>query len=511
MRLRLAIANSKASLRSKFPQATVTLALALLSAAAVLFVHHRGWTLYYGDADAHLMIARRIIDSQNPGFEQIGSGWLPLPHLIMLPFVRVDAWWRNGLAGAIPAAACFVIGASFFFAAVRRIFDSAAAAVTATAVFALNPNILYLQSIPMTEMVFFASLAAVLYFSVRFGKTQGWLCAAGAGVAACAGTLTRYEGWFVLPFVAGYFLFAARRQRWRPTVLFCALAATGPLAWFAHNWWMTGDALDFFLGPYSPRAIQGSATYPGMHDWRLAWLQFRTAVELCAGPGLVAAGLIGMVACLLRRAFWPLALLALPAVFYVASVHSGSTPIFVPTLYPHSYYNARYGTAALPLLALGAAGLVALIPPRMQTAAAGVVILVGLASWLIHGKPSNWPVWQEASVNDAERRERIREAAAYLAPRYVRGTGIVTSFYPLTSVLREMGLPLREALMGDNGLPWLAAVQRPEFFLTQQWAIVEGGDRVQSAVDRLGRFGARYTLETRIIVGKQQVLEIYRR
>ena len=70
------------------------------------------------------------------------------------------------------------------------------------------------------------------------------------------------------------------------------------------------------------------------------------------------------------------------------------------------------------------------------------------------------------------------EAAAYLAPHYLNGTGIVTSFYPLTSVLREMGVPLREALTGDNGLLWLAAVERPEFFLKQEWAIVESGDQL---------------------------------
>src|SRR5580658_262082 len=173
------------------PQAAVTFALALLSAAAVLLVQHQGWTLYYGDADAHLMIARRIVDSQNPGLEQIGSGWLPLLHLLILPFVRVDAWWRNGIAGAIPPAVCFVIGGSFFFAAARRIFDSTAAAIAAAALFALNPNILYLQSIPMTEMVFFASLAALLYFTVRFRQTQGWLSVTAAGIAACAGAMTR--------------------------------------------------------------------------------------------------------------------------------------------------------------------------------------------------------------------------------------------------------------------------------------------------------------------------------
>jgi hypothetical protein len=451
------------------------------------------------------------VDSQNPGFEQIGSGWLPLLHLLMLPFVRVDAWWRNGMAGAIPAAVCFVIGGSFFFAAARRIFDSTAAAVTALALFALNPNILYLQSIPMTEMVFFASLAALLYFTVRFGQTGEWLCAAAAGMAACAATLTRYEGWILLPFAAAYFLIAARRHRIGVTLLFGVLASAGPLAWLAHNWWMTGDCLDFFRGPYSPGAIQGSATYPGMHDWRMAWLYFRTAVELCAGWGVVALGLAGLAACLFKRTFWPLVLLALPPLFYVASMHSGSIPIFVPPLWPHSYYNVRYGTAALPLLALGAAGLVALIPRRIGAAAAGIVILAGMACWLLHPQPGAWAAWEEPHTNDAARRERIREAAAYLAPRYVRGTGIVTSFYPLTSVFREMGLPLREALMGDNGLPWMAAVTRPDMCLTQEWAIVEGGDQVQRAINRLGLLGVKYQLEKQIIVGNQAVLEIYRR
>ena len=40
----------------------------------------RGYVLYYGDAEAHLNIARRIVDSRTPGPEQIGTVWLPLPH-----------------------------------------------------------------------------------------------------------------------------------------------------------------------------------------------------------------------------------------------------------------------------------------------------------------------------------------------------------------------------------------------------------------------------------------------
>ena len=42
--------------------------------------------LNYGDAIAHLHIARRVFDSHRPGLSQLGSVWLPLPHLLMIPF-----------------------------------------------------------------------------------------------------------------------------------------------------------------------------------------------------------------------------------------------------------------------------------------------------------------------------------------------------------------------------------------------------------------------------------------
>src|SRR5689334_14118477 len=69
--------------------ASILLALAALSALAVWYFFRHGWLLWYGDAEAHLNIARRILDSKTPGYDQIGSPWLPLPHLLMVPFARV--------------------------------------------------------------------------------------------------------------------------------------------------------------------------------------------------------------------------------------------------------------------------------------------------------------------------------------------------------------------------------------------------------------------------------------
>jgi len=127
------------------------LLLVIWSAAAIYLCSSRGWLLYYGDAECHLDIARKIVDSQTPGYAQIGTVWLPLTHWAMLPFVRRDNLWHNGIAGSIPFAFFFTIGGCFLFAAVRRIFQSTPAAVTAVALCALNPNLLYIQATPMTE------------------------------------------------------------------------------------------------------------------------------------------------------------------------------------------------------------------------------------------------------------------------------------------------------------------------------------------------------------------------
>ena len=44
--------------------------------------------LYYGDSVSHLVRAREIVESLNPEPQQIGTVWLPLPHLLLLPFYR---------------------------------------------------------------------------------------------------------------------------------------------------------------------------------------------------------------------------------------------------------------------------------------------------------------------------------------------------------------------------------------------------------------------------------------
>jgi len=479
--------------------------LAIVSAGFAALCYAHGWTLYYGDAQAHLDNARRIIDSRTPGYYQIGTAWLPLPQVLMLPLVWNMRLWQTGIAGVVPSAICFVLAGSFLWLSARRAFQNEAAAWGALLVFALNPNLLYLQSTPMTEPMFFGALMAVLYFTLRYAEEQSrgaLICAAFASLAA---SLTRYEGWFLIPFTAGYVLLVSRERRIQRAFLFGIIASAGPIWWLAHNGWVYGNALEWLNGPGSPKGIEGAHKHPGDHDWGLAGLYFRTAARDVIGAApFVIAGL-GLVGVMWRRAFWPCALLLLPPVFYIWSIHSGSIPIHVPELWPHSYYNTRYGLAALPLLAFCAGGLV-LCAPKFRPAAALVVALAAAVPWLISPKPGAWLCWKESQVNSVDRRAWTAEAAAFLAREY-RGGGILASSGDVTGIFCRAGIPLRDTLNDGNYPEWSLAVDAPTPLLNEQWAVAQAGDTVSRTVAR----SRRYVLWRRIVAGSSPAIEIWRR
>ncbi len=489
----------------------VALAMAALSAAAIKFVAFRGYTEYYGDAASHINIARRIIDSRTPGVDQFGVPWLPLPHLLMLPFVRDDYLWQTGLAGAFPSGACFFLAATFLYASAKLFFARRAAAAAAAGLLALNPNLLYLQSTPMNEPVFLACFIALLYFTVRFERTQSMWFVIAAGLTALAGTLTRYDGWLPIPFVAVYFLAVAKRRPVVSAALFSILAICGPLSWLSYIFYYTGDFLKFYNGEGSTIAIQGAAAYPGDHNWAVAWQQFRMAAQMCLGRPLLWIGAIGAMGALVRKAIWPVVLLSLTPAFYVWSVHSARLPIFVPSLSPFSWYNTRYGLAMLPLAAFATAALVAWTPPRFRAAAAFVVLAIGLAPWMMDPHMENSVTWKESLVNSQARRAWTNEAAEYLRSNYTRGTGIFTTFGDVTAIFQVAGIPLRDTLNVCNNPEWLATVARPDLFLREEWAVAFGGDPVQSAINRAFLRGPRYTLQKTIMVKGAPVVEIYRR
>ena len=118
-----------------------------------------GLTLSHYDAKGHLVVARRILDSLTPGWKQIGAVWLPLPHLLNMLPVQVDLVLSHRRIGRGDLDRAFAVRAWCDRAYRARARRLASPAAIAAVFFALNPNLLYLQSTPMTEPLLLGLLA----------------------------------------------------------------------------------------------------------------------------------------------------------------------------------------------------------------------------------------------------------------------------------------------------------------------------------------------------------------
>ena len=497
--------------RSRAESLAVLATCAALSIAAVVWSWQHNALLNYGDAVAHLEIARRVFDSHNPGFRQFGSVWLPLPHLLLLPFVAVYSWWANGFAGVIPSTLAYLAGCSGLYRLARR-WLAPAAAVPALAFFALNPNLLYLQTTAMTEPLFLCELiwAAVWLIEWRVSLDEApqrstrllWQIA----FVLVAAVFTRYDGWILtlLAWTAMGIVLLRRGQLRSPAFwLASIIVVAAPLIWFGYNAAIFGDWLDFARGPYSAQAIEIRTTrpgagppHPGWHNPWVSLLFFMRCAELdataahWANPVLALSflGTVGGWFFARRRAFTWALLLWIPAPFYAYSVAFGSVPIFIPFWWPHSWYNTRYGMEMLPAFALGlgfvAQFVVACLhqfkPSWVRPAA---VLLVLLAIW------NNWKVTAEKpltfieGVKNVEARRPLEQQIppvlrALLAARPGGQVLMKTSVYP--NLVAFTGIPLRQTINEGDGPLFNAALAAP----AAHAAIVVAfdGDDIASAV-----------------------------
>jgi hypothetical protein len=492
----------------------VLAACAGLSLIAIAWSWTHAAMLNYGDAIAHLHIARRVFDSKYRGVTELGSVWLPLPHLLMLPFVQVYAWWANGIAGTIPSALAWIAACVGLYRLARHWMRPAAAALT-LAFFALNPNLLYLQTTAMTEPLFVCEMIWVVLGLVEWSKAlargerhrlprlHAWIA-----LWLVAAIFTRYDGW-IMALIAwsamGVVLLRRGELRSRSFWAWGAVLVAAPVAWFAYNAVTFGDWLDFARGPYSAKAIElrtahgaenlGAPLHPGWRNPWVALLFYLKVAEMDAlavwRHALLALSVLGTVGGWLaarRRAFaWAL-LLWLPLPFYTYSVAYGWVPIFVPVWWPHSWYNTRYGMELLPAIALGL-GFVAQFAivaarefkPRWARYAAGLIfVFVVLNAWaLVRRRPL---VYVEGTLNAKARatfdREIPPEMRAVLAGCPGGNVLMNTSVHP--ELVAMTGIALRQTVNESDRDVYQDALAEPAEHAALVLALA--GDEVDAAV-----------------------------
>ncbi len=491
----------------------IGVAACMIALLALNYFATHGMLLLYGDAVAHLHIARRILDSRYPGLSQMGGVWLPLPHLLLLPFVQKMEWWQTGLAGAWPSMICYVASVVGFYRMARHML-SVRWAMVAVAFFGLNPALIYLSTTAMTEPLFLAlmvwSALQLMEFGIalREGKVRRAKWRIAALTALLIGAVyTRYDGWIMAAVVWCMALVLLVRY-WNggknlrgvrnAFVVFTVLLAAAPIGWLAFNAHYFHDPLDFMRGPYSASAIEKKTSPPGSRHYRgwrnPAWsLLFytRTAqVDAAAwetGFGVVALALAGLWAAFRKKldGRGALALLWFPLPFYMYSISYSSIPIFIPQLWPHSFYNARYGMELLPALALSACVALAwaqqgwFAGKAKGATALWVVALVAVLAncgQLFYFKPL---VMQEALQNSSTRipmEAAIARELTAMAP----GTPVMMYLSDHPGAVETAGIPLKQIVNESDYDSFHAALQAPAAHAAYVVAIA--GDPVDAAV-----------------------------
>jgi hypothetical protein len=459
------------------------------------YFQHSG-LLLYGDAVAHINIARRVFDSRTPGLLQLGTVWLPLPHLLMIPFLLSDSAWQSGIGGSVPSMVAYALGTAGIFRLLRRALSATSepdarariAAWLGAIAYAANPNLIYLQTTAMTESLYLALFIwAVVYFSdfiQQSSQKDGPPDAASSSLVKCglclaAAGLTRYDGWFLaVAMCLGALAIMAKRNTRVPrhgVAKFVLLAATAPALWLAYNAIIYRNPLEFANGSYSARAIEqknatpGSPGHPGSHDLPVAFSYFMKSAELNMAEGtsqkvwllLLLAGTITIL--ISDRKLWPLLLLWIPLPFYMLSVAYSGVPIFVPTWWPFSFYNVRYGLQLLPLFSVSVAVTTYFLlylarNKNARTAIVSAVVILLAANYAMVWKAQ--PVcFREAWVNSRSRIAFETELASNLK-KLPHESALLMYLGDHVGALQRAGIPLRRTINEGNHRPWKTPIDQ---------------------------------------------------
>ena len=499
--------------------------------AAIVYTQH-GLAISHYDGRAHLVVARRVLDSLTPGWSQIGAVWLPLPHVLNLVPVQWDWSYRTG-ASAI-AISVVSMGVAAYAAAhlLQRATGSRLAGAVTAALLVTNTALLYLHATPMTEPL----LIALAFVAVE--RLDAWLrdpamSTVAPGIAVMLLCLTRYEGWVMTAAAMVIVSLVAASQGWvfgregvketQPRPLFGAasprpsdripsaatpsgrasvlrvvrlglwpaLTAIGFCIWSRATigeWFVTGG----FFVPDNP--AKGNVS--------LVVEQIREGLEALSSPAFAAFGALGFVFILARG----LASRADRSLLVVLSlVAMGALPFLA--FHAGHPLRIRYMTPLVASAALFTGFAVGLAPGAARVAMIAIVAVLTVPDL----KPFNHlsPLIVESR---REEPQQLARAAVTSALRQTwDGSPILMSMGSLAHYMHDLGregFDIGDFLHEGNGDMWKAAVINPvphaRFMIVEEYA--EGGDEFSHLLRAFPSIAAKYE---RIAAGGNVVL--YRR
>jgi hypothetical protein len=199
----------------------------------------------------------------------------------------------------------------------------------------------------------------------------------------------------------------------------------------------------------------------------------------------MAAAIGGLILAIRRRLVLAALLLWVPVPFYIYSIAYGSVPIFIPQLWPHSYYNTRYGMEMLPALAVFALlvaqwleGRWTQSQPLAKRLMQPVVLLLIALNTI--GMMYRTPLVLKEAMNNSVTRVGFETALGRQLLVLPKGSTILMYNSDHVGALQYAGIPLRQTVNEGDYDSFHAALAAPAKSATYVVAIA--GDPVSEAV-----------------------------
>jgi hypothetical protein len=498
------------------------------SIIAVWYFAQNYQILLLGDTYAHMLIARRLFDNSTPGLAQLGGIWLPLPHLLMVPFIWNDYLWHTGLAGSFVSMPCYIISAIYIFLAARRLTRNSCASFAGTLVFIFNPNILYLQSTPLSELVLIATMTIACYYFLAWAQEDNLKYLIQGALGTFLATLARYDAWpLFIAFVIFIVIVGLMRKHSRARIeanliTFSFIGGLGIVLWLLWGEVIFGDPLYFQHSPFSSQAQQqGLIRQHYLFTYHNLWQSIRTYSldsALNVGAILLALATIALIVFFIRRRIMPekIAITAflVPFAFYVLSLYTGQAALFIPGASPaHApssmlFYNTRYGIEMLAPVAMLSATLVSWRSLRkgQLILQAGLVAIVIMQSVLT----VNGGIVSLQSGQYGLDCAPLHPTVVYLAQHYDGGRILSDTFTSGTNALGlEVGVDFKNVVYEGSGDLWTQALANPTAVV--DWIEVNPRNSYDSVAKHINLKSPLFLSQFTLAVQEDSGLSLYHR
>ncbi len=181
------------------------------------------------DGFSHLYIAKNVIhNGESSTIKNLGTVWLPLYHLLLIPFVFFDSLYFSGLAGTFLNT--FLL--FFIILLIFKIFPFPYSFFTSLC-FLFYPYLIIYTISPMSELLTIFLLVLSFYYFLKDELPK-------LIITVILGTLTRYEFYLIAFFLFFYYYFKKKK---------IFLIFLGIFFWLFYNYLFYSDPFYFYNHP----------------------------------------------------------------------------------------------------------------------------------------------------------------------------------------------------------------------------------------------------------------------